>query len=1059
MSSHRNEGKHDVTDLATLGLRIDSAPVVKGAADLDKLAAASARAELAALSLAKAQASGSPEKLARATLEAARANEALAKAQNSVAQTAKTGGAALQRMGTEAVAAGRSAGAANAQMMNLVHQMQDIGVMLQMGASPFTIMMQQGTQIAAAFGPGVGVGGALRGMGVAIAGMVNPVSLVTMGLVGAAAAAATFFQSGQSQADAFSAALKEQDDIVSRLKDRFGDLAKAIDQLPKESIKIIGADIEVNRKDITDALASQIGAIESQLEGFAARNYNRSTQRGPSEEFRDIRDAVAALQESLASGRPDVTAFREEMIRVQKSAEDDAVAKLAEQFFSLTKESGSAERALSQLQNAQQLLNNEAQRGVDIYRQFQAVRSIAYEDAAAKAALQIEMDREGARARTMSQGSRKNTADILAGGVIPEFATGLQAEKRERERAAKDAAREAERQQKDAERKAEQRRREMEREAEASLREQTRHRDMIQDILNEQEGSIRLQRAEIDLVGKTAEERAVILGRIETENELKQRGIDLTSLEGQALLKNAEVLARLSSEYETMQAQSGQMEQLFGGSIDSIVDWLAEGELSWESFGKMALGVLKDIAREMLILAIANPLKNALFGSNLPTFGSMFGGAQNGNMASAGIAQAQATALRGMAQAKDIASDVGNSVVGGLKAIITPGGGVASQIKGSTWFKAINQGSTRNLSIVPELKSEVLRAVEAVYGPGSGVKLFSGGQPRIGTSSRRTGSTRHDMGYAGDFYVYGPDGKQVRGDALAPLGQYWTANKKGGVGLAMPNDGVHLDIHKNRAPFWTYSGATKAQREAMQRGASGMMPDLSSPDGMQKMSRSVGDMGMAAEGAESALSGLGETVPGVGDSLNGLTKQMDTAGSSIFNSASISSDTIVGAGSNLANSATSFMDDATNSFGTILSGFGNMAGSMGGGGMAGAPGGGDLIGGIFSSLLGGLFGGFRAEGGPVEAGKAYVVGERSAELFVPSSSGRIVPDVDVIPRHARGGGPAGASINYAPVIDARGASVEAVDRLEKALRKQAAEIPGVVAKVMKERERRDTRQK
>lgn len=39
---------------------------------------------------------------------------------------------------------------------------------------------------------------------------------------------------------------------------------------------------------------------------------------------------------------------------------------------------------------------------------------------------------------------------------------------------------------------------------------------------------------------------------------------------------------------------------------------------------------------------------------------------------------------------------------------------------------------------------------------------------------------------------------------------------------------------------------------------------------------------------------------------------------------------------------------------------------------------------------GGGFGGFRASGGPVLNGKAYVVGERGPELFVPPSSGKII---------------------------------------------------------------------
>ena len=53
------------------------------------------------------------------------------------------------------------------------------------------------------------------------------------------------------------------------------------------------------------------------------------------------------------------------------------------------------------------------------------------------------------------------------------------------------------------------------------------------------------------------------------------------------------------------------------------------------------------------------------------------------------------------------------------------------------------------------------------------------------------------------------------------------------------------------------------------------------------------------------------------------------------------------------------------------------------------PGGSTGGGGILSGLFGGIFGGFRADGGPVSAGKSYVVGERGPELYTPSRSGSI----------------------------------------------------------------------
>jgi len=60
----------------------------------------------------------------------------------------------------------------------------------------------------------------------------------------------------------------------------------------------------------------------------------------------------------------------------------------------------------------------------------------------------------------------------------------------------------------------------------------------------------------------------------------------------------------------------------------------------------------------------------------------------------------------------------------------------------------------------------------------------------------------------------------------------------------------------------------------------------------------------------------------------------------------------------------------------LKAGVGSLLGGSGGG-----------LGEALAGLVGGLPG--RATGGPVSPGRAYVVGERGPELFVPSSSGRV----------------------------------------------------------------------
>ena len=65
----------------------------------------------------------------------------------------------------------------------------------------------------------------------------------------------------------------------------------------------------------------------------------------------------------------------------------------------------------------------------------------------------------------------------------------------------------------------------------------------------------------------------------------------------------------------------------------------------------------------------------------------------------------------------------------------------------------------------------------------------------------------------------------------------------------------------------------------------------------------------------------------------------------------------------------------------VLSTLGSGLGKIGGG-----------IGGFFGNIAS-FFGGFLAEGGDTQPGKAYIVGEKRPELFVPRSAGTVVPSV------------------------------------------------------------------
>ncbi|SDW76558.1 Prophage tail length tape measure protein [Sulfitobacter pontiacus] len=142
--------------------------------------------------------------------------------------------------GQSAQVMGRSNNAAAGQMGNLVAQFNDIGVMMAAGQNPLTLALQQGTQISQVIGP-MGAAGAVKALGGAFLGMLNPVSLITIGSIAAGAAVTSWLTSSKgdtneleealeeltNQVDSFVASAKEANSSTSDLEERFGKGAEA----------------------------------------------------------------------------------------------------------------------------------------------------------------------------------------------------------------------------------------------------------------------------------------------------------------------------------------------------------------------------------------------------------------------------------------------------------------------------------------------------------------------------------------------------------------------------------------------------------------------------------------------------------------------------------------------------------------------------------------------------------------------------------------------------------------------------------------------------------------
>ena len=79
------------------------------------------------------------------------------------------------------------------------------------------------------------------------------------------------------------------------------------------------------------------------------------------------------------------------------------------------------------------------------------------------------------------------------------------------------------------------------------------------------------------------------------------------------------------------------------------------------------------------------------------------------------------------------------------------------------------------------------------------------------------------------------------------------------------------------------------------------------------------------------------------------------------------------------------------------------------------------IGGVIDSV----FGGAKATGGPVSAGRSYLVGERGPELFMPSGSGNIIPN------HSLSGGGTVINLTVNGALDAEGTARTIINVLNR----------------------------
>jgi phage-related minor tail protein len=147
----------------------------------------------------------------------------------------------------------------------------------------------------------------------------------------------------------------------------------------------------------------------------------------------------------------------------------------------------------------------------------------------------------------------------------------------------------------------------------------------VRDYALDQQFSIEQTRAEIAFVGKSVEEKDKYIARLRAEQDMRRQGISVAGAEGQLILTNAERQAALNAQLDRAREIVQGWQGVFETAMNRFADLLAQGKLDWTSWANAARAVLADIQKELLKLAVINPLKNLLFGTNAATLGGTGG--------------------------------------------------------------------------------------------------------------------------------------------------------------------------------------------------------------------------------------------------------------------------------------------------------------------------------------------------------------------------------------------------------------------------------------------------
>lgn len=301
-----------MTDLATLGIAVDSSQVKSATGDLNKLTAASNQAE--------------------------QAQQRIKTASGQVGVTFKT----VQQMADRA-------GVSFDEMKSKL----EAGV---------TFVNKASEALKKASGPGIGTG--LSSVAARVLSNYNAISLV---LQGVSAAASAYLAISEASAPTLEKNLEEQARLLSAVKAAYRDAANAAGSFYDESKAVYTLQATINLSRLNEQLAGQTKGILSKnltdpgaLAGYTQEFFTPENIGPALAQMAPFQAALNNLRQSVIDGKPDILAYRDAIAALGNSSNETIIKKIANDILTGSQDAADLAVKVKEAERVLRLLNGTA---------------------------------------------------------------------------------------------------------------------------------------------------------------------------------------------------------------------------------------------------------------------------------------------------------------------------------------------------------------------------------------------------------------------------------------------------------------------------------------------------------------------------------------------------------------------------------------------------------------------------------------------------------------------------------------------------------------------------